>query len=97
MQNGGLSVEMVVETEAVKAIVESTLGQLQSALAQHGLATAGVFVQVGQSAHRDSEEWQARRGREPRGAPAAAGRIEGSAPPPGARPMGFGSTVDYRI
>lgn len=97
MQEGGLAVEMVVESEAVKAIVESTLGQLQSALAQHGLATAGVFVQVGEGAQRDAETWQAPRGREPRHAPRAVGRLEDAPPPPGGRIVGYGSTVDYRI
>jgi flagellar hook-length control protein FliK len=97
MQDGGLSVEMVVETEAVKAIVESTLDQLQSALAQHGLATTGVFVGVGQSAHRDPEAWQARRGREARAGPEGPRRIEAALLPPQAQSVGFGSTVDYRI
>jgi len=97
MQEGGLAVEMVVETEAIRAIVESTLDQLQTALAQHGLATAGVFVQVGESAHRDGEEWQARRSREPRGVPAAAGRADGATPAAQGRHLGYDSTVDYRI
>ena len=97
MQENGLAVEMVVETEAIRAIVESTLDQLQTALAQHGLATAGVFVQVGESAHRDGEEWQARRSREPRGVPAAAGRADGATTAAQGRHLGYDSTVDYRI
>jgi len=97
MHEGGLSVEMTVETEAVKAIVESTLDQLQSALAQHGLATTDIFVGVGQNTDRDPEAWQARSGREP-WAPAGGSRHAEAALPPTETPIvAFGSTVDYRI
>jgi len=96
VHEGGLSVEMTVETEAVRAVVASTLGQLQTALAQHGLTTSYVYVGVGQNAHRDPEAWQARGGREVRQTSAAPAPLVADAPSQG-RAVGFGSTVDYRI
>lgn len=96
MQDGGLSIEMVVESEAVKAIVESTLEHLQTSLAEHGLETAAIMVQVGASSQRDAAEHEARRGVAARNAVPALGRIEAS-PAPQEALGGHDSTVDYRI
>jgi len=58
---GGVAVAMFVQDYKVKAIVESQLDQLNDALADQGLETAALSVQVGwQSDHR-ARSWLARR------------------------------------
>lgn len=53
----GLTVHMVVQNAEVRAIVESSLSQLQVALADQGLQAAALYVQVGQEADQRPRAW----------------------------------------
>jgi len=52
---------MLVQDQAVKALVEARLDQLCEALAGQGLRTAALSVQVGQDAHQGVWSWLPRR------------------------------------
>ena len=62
MAGGGVTVEMLVQDQAVKALVEARLDQLCEALAGQGLRTAALSVQVGQHAQQGVWSWLPRRG-----------------------------------
>ena len=98
-EDGGVVVEMLVERQAVKAMVEAQLDQLQTALADQGLRTAAFSVQVGGDAEHEAWSWPSSRGDRDRnsGGPEPA-RLEA------ARTGGAGtllasqdSTIDYWV
>jgi len=61
MGEGGVAVEMLVQDQAVKSMVEAQLDQLGEALAGQGLRTATLSVQVGQHADQGVWSWLPRR------------------------------------
>jgi len=61
MAGGRVTVEMLVQDQAVKALVEARLDQLSEALAGQGLRTAALSVQVGQHAQQGAWSWLPRR------------------------------------
>ena len=62
MAGGRVAVEMLVQDQAVKALVEAQLDQLCEALAGQGLRTAALSVQVGQHAQQGVWSWLPRQG-----------------------------------
>jgi len=61
MEEGGISVEMLVEAQGVKSLVEAQLDHLRGALAEQGLDMATLSVEVDQQTEYRREPWLPRR------------------------------------
>jgi hypothetical protein len=99
MAGGRVTVEMLVQDQAVKALVEARLDQLCEALAGQGLRTAALSVQVGQHAQQGVWSWLPRRSNR-RARPRRSGPVRVGAAHPGlanAILAGRDCTIDYWI
>ncbi len=99
MAGGRVTVEMLVQDQAVKALVEARLDQLCEALAGQGLRTAALSVQVGQHAQQGVWSWLPRQSNR-RARPRRSGPVRvGAAHLELANPIlaGRDCTIDYGI